>query len=278
MTLTFSLVTPCFNGAPYLAQAMASVLDQGYPALDYVVIDGGSTDGSQAIIEARAGRLSSWTSEPDQGMYDALNKGFRRSSGEIMGWLNADDKHLPWTLATVNEVFSSFPEVDWITTAQPLTWNAAGAPVRCRPRGPYGREAFLSGHFLPRPGTITQGWVQQESTFWRRSLWEKAGGRLDVSYALAADFELWCRFFHHSSLAMIDVPLGGFRRHGDQQSLNHLDRYRQEAISALKAHGGHPASGLATKLRRASERLGLARASGPIVRYDFDRDRWILAP
>ncbi|MGB0670282.1 MAG: glycosyltransferase family 2 protein, partial [Rhodospirillales bacterium] len=238
MAIPIALVTPCFNGGAFLAAAMDSIIGQTYPALEYGVMDGGSTDGSLTIVEARREHLAFYESGPDGGMYDALNKGFARTSAPIMGWLNADDLHCPWTLQTVSDIFETLPDVDWITTAHPLVWDGRGLPVRCRPRGPYGRKAFRGGHFLPRAGVVTGGWIQQESTFWRRSLWEKAGGTLNTSFKLAADFDLWARFFVQADLVAVDVPLAGFRRHGDQQSLNQAGLYEAEALQSLERHGG----------------------------------------
>ena len=107
-----SVVTPSFNQSAFLEETLRSVLDQGYPNLEYIVIDGGSTDASADIIRKHAGRITCWVSEKDQGQYDAINKGFARSTGEIMAWLNSDDKYLPWTFSVVGEIFASRPEVE----------------------------------------------------------------------------------------------------------------------------------------------------------------------
>jgi glycosyltransferase involved in cell wall biosynthesis len=183
-----SLVTPSFNQAPFLAAALDSVLGQNYPQLDYVVVDGGSTDGSRDLIASRASRLAWWCSEPDGGLYDALNKGFAHTTGEIMGWLNSDDLHFPWTLRTVGEIFARFPEIDWLSSLAPSTWSPEGHPLGVASIEGFSRAAFLDGGYLPG-GSRHYGWIPQESTFWRRSLWEKAGACLDASLRLAGDFE-----------------------------------------------------------------------------------------
>ena len=145
MPLALSIVTPSFNQAAFLEQAIDSVLGQKYAALEYVIMDGGSTDGSVEIIRRREAALTSWTSAPDGGHYAAVNAGFARTTGEIMAWLNADDQYLPWTFSVVAEVFGQFPEIEWVTTRWPLRWDKRGRAVRCAARPGYAREAFLRG-------------------------------------------------------------------------------------------------------------------------------------
>src|SRR5438132_13711050 len=101
-----TVVTPSFNQAEFLERTLRSVLDQGYPNLEYVVIDGGSTDGSVDTIRRYADRLAYWVAQPDSGQYDAINKGFQRTSGEVMAWINSDDKYAPWAFAVAAEVFA----------------------------------------------------------------------------------------------------------------------------------------------------------------------------
>lgn len=235
---TISLVTPTFNQADFLEEAMRSVLDQDYPNLEYVVVDNRSTDGTIDLIRANQDRIAKWTSEADAGQYDALNKGFSETTGEIMGWLNGDDKYAPWALQTVGDIFAALPDVRWITTLFPLHWDDRGRAIACERLPGFSKRAFYRGENLPGGSWYSTGWIQQESTFWRRSLWEEAGGHLDTSFTLAADFELWARFFKYADLYGVDVPLGGFRHHAGQRTAVAFPAYAAEAERALRMHGG----------------------------------------
>ena len=123
-----SLVTPVFNSARYLEATIRSVLNQGYPNLEYIIVDGGSSDGSVDLIRKYERKLHGWLSEPDRGMYDAINKGFARSSGELMGWISATDMLHAGSLFVVGGVFQTFPQVEWIT-GRPTGFNDDGMAV-----------------------------------------------------------------------------------------------------------------------------------------------------
>ena len=253
-----SIVTPSFNHAPFLEQTIRSVLDQNYPALEYFVLDGGSGDGSVEIIRKYADRLAYWASEPDGGQYDAINKGFARATGEIMGWLNSDDKHLPWTLHTVAQIFQSFPEAQWLTTLYPLCMDEEGHVVTCREIYSVCRHGFLSGQNLPGGDWHAGDYLQQEGTFWRRSLWETVGGRMEASLKLAGDFDLWARFCAAGAEPYgVPVPLGAFRFQSGQKTAHQMQEYFEEAHGALRKHGGNPYSKwdsfLLGKLRKLQE-------------------------
>lgn len=235
-----SIVTPSYNQGEFLDEAIRSVLSQDYPNLEYVVIDGKSSDGSGEIIRKHQAKLKYWVCEPDQGQYDAINKGFAHTTGEIMAWLNSDDKYTPWALSVVADIFRVFPQVEWITSVHPLGWNSRGQAMAVDFTGGFNRESFFRGGNFPVKGSHGRRWIQQESTFWRRSLWERAGGRLDCSLELAADFELWARFHEHATLYGVSSLLGGFRTHGQQKSVLYRERYLREAEQALRRYGKWP--------------------------------------
>lgn len=219
-----TLITPSFNQVGFIEQTIRSVTDQNHTHLEYIVIDGGSTDGTAEVIQKYENRLAYWTSEPDKGMYDALQKGFGRSTGDIMGWINSDDMLHPGALAAVAEIFSSFPQIEWIQ-GLPSFFDEQGRIVQTGPFKKWSPFHFYMGDFK---------WIQQESTFWRRSLWEKAGGYIDKNLLYAGDFDLWIRFFRHASLYSCTALIGGFRlRKTGQLSQTHMKEYMKEAKGIL---------------------------------------------
>ena len=212
--MKISVITPSFNSVAFIDACFRSVFEQGYPELEYIVVDGGSTDGTVDIIRRYSDRLTSWVSEHDEGHYDAVNKGFACSTGEIMCFINSDDMLAPGSLAVVAEVFTQFPEVVWISGI-PSVWDEQGKRAECGSCAPvYGRKYLLSGE---HDGRILRS-VQQESCFWRRSLWDAVGGKIDARWDLAGDFDLWTRMARHAELVGVDTVLSGNRCHPAQRS------------------------------------------------------------
>ena len=224
---TISIITPSFNQAEFLEECIESVLGQGYPHLEYVIMDGGSTDGSIEIIKKHEKHLAYWQSCPDGGQYRAVAEGFLHTTGEIMAWINSDDKYHPLAFAKAACVFADNPAIRWLTGRMSY-WNADGDLDRVAENlPPFSRRKGLEGHF-------NKPYIQQESTFWRRSLWEESGSELSSSLKLAGDLELWVRFFRFASLHTVDTLLGGYRYHGLQRGITQADGYFYEACAIME--------------------------------------------
>jgi glycosyltransferase involved in cell wall biosynthesis len=283
--MLFSIVTPTRNSERFLEACIHSVIGQNHSALEYIIIDGASTDKTLDIVRRHEKHISFWTSEPDNGMYEAIQKGFAHSQGEIMAWLNSDDMYLPWTLQVVDQIFSELPQVDWITSIRPLLWNEQGLATECMALPGFSRKGFWRGEHMPGSRGFVIESVQQESTFWRRTLWERAGGKMDTTLRLAGDFELWARFYQLSDLIGVRVPLSGFRTHTGQLTAAHLAEYHREARDVLRRYGGSEQGSLRSLLRRHVSPfiprrfrpklagVGLYRRS-PICVYDQSTRRW----
>ncbi len=181
-----SVVTPSFNQGRYIEATIKSVLDQEYPNLEYIVMDGGSSDDTVEIIERYSEHISYWVSEPDEGQTDALIKGFDRSTGEIMCWLCSDDLFEEKTLQEVAETFVEHP--DWQMVYGDSFWiDADSRPIGFKKEIGFSRFIWMYNYnYIPQP-----------STFWRRGIYEQVGG-LDPRMKLAMDGDLWARFAEHT--------------------------------------------------------------------------------
>lgn len=221
-----SIVTPSFNQGQFLEECMDSVLSQNYPNLEYVVMDGGSTDNSIEIIKKYQKHLVYWQSKPDGGQYAAINEGFKKTSGEIMAWLNSDDKYQSAALLKVAYLFLNHRDVEWLM-GRPTAYDGDGNFIYIYEYLP----SFYRGKYLFTD--YSKPFIQQESTFWHRSLWEKAGGMLRTDLDFASDMELWVRFFRYAQLFTVDTVLSGYRLHGNQKACLFKDKYIKEADKVL---------------------------------------------
>ena len=220
-----SIVTPSFNQGKYLEQTIISVLDQQYPNLEYIIIDGGSTDQTMDIIKKYKHRLAFWISEPDKGMYDAIQKGFDRSIGDIMGWINSDDTLSIRSLFTAAEVFTDYAAIDWLN-GLPNQMDEDGRIIAVGGLPRWNKYRYFQMDFK---------YIQQEGIYWRRKLWENAGSYIDTKFSLAGDLELWSRFFNHAELYYVNGILGTYRaRKANQKSLEQIDEYNRQAVELLE--------------------------------------------
>jgi len=205
-----SIVTPSFNQAEFLEETILSVINQNYPNLEYIIIDGGSSDGSVEIIKKYEKQLFYWESELDRGHAHALNKGFAKATGDIMAWINSDDKYFEWTFKTIAEIYSANIDIEW-TVGLHSNFDRRGVLMS-------GRENVRAIYRNMYSYIFGDLHIQQESVFWRRSLWVKSGSYISEKVHLMVDTELWCRFFLYADIWHIDQVIGGYRMYGLNRS------------------------------------------------------------
>jgi len=205
---------------------MRSVLEQDYPEIEYIVVDGGSTDGSVEIIERYGDRISWWVSEADQGQTDAINKGFDHATGEILAWLNSDDTYEPGALAGAVEFLQTNPNVGLVygdtnfinADSQVIgQFNAQQTSLRRLQRG---------GVYIP-----------QQSAFWRSDLWRRVGP-LDPSFYFAMDYDLWVRLARVTEIRYTRQLWANFRLHGDAKTIAADERCWPEMLRVHRRDGG----------------------------------------
>jgi glycosyltransferase involved in cell wall biosynthesis len=231
---------------------MRSVLDQRYPALDYLVIDGGSTDGSVDIIKRFADQLSFWVSEPDGGQTDALIKGFAGARGEIFGWLNSDDVLEPGALDEVSGFFSENPEAQAVY-GDAILIDADAAPIKAKREHAFDRFILL----------YTYNYISQPSMFWRRGLYEAVGG-LDRSFDLSMDADLWMRFASVTDIRHVRRIWSRERMHPDQKTARLRAASLAEDAAIRRRYSGKESKPvyLSKRLMARSLRVGRKFAAG----------------
>jgi glycosyltransferase involved in cell wall biosynthesis len=235
-----SIVTPSFQQGRYLDRTIYSVVRQKYPALEYVVQDGGSTDETLDVLKRFESLLTRWVSEPDEGQAEAINKGFAATTGEIMAWLNSDDLLLPGSLAYVARYFAEHPDVDVVYGHRLMIDEDDGQ---------------IGAWILPAHDDLAltlADYVPQETLFWRRRIWERIGGAVDPSFAYALDWDLLLRF-RDAGAKIVRLPryLGAFRVH-DEQKTTATDAVGNEEVALLRKR----VHGRSVPIEEVLERLG----------------------
>lgn len=273
-----SIVTPSFNQGKFLEKTILSVLEQGYPNLEYIIIDGGSTDESVEIIKKYADRLAYWVSEPDRGQSHAINKGFERATGEIFGWLNSDDWYHPGALQAVADVFAANPEAGAVVGAGEMVDEEGNSLVM---------ESYeISVDSL-------YNWIDkffmQPSCFFGCEAWHKCGP-LNENIHFAMDLDLWFRIANEFRFAKIEFLLSSSLVHKDAKTTALASYSIVDAASVIMFHGGEEAAKkklgmyidellltrpLVPRLNQQLEELG--RQLEERDRQIAERDRWIDA-
>jgi glycosyltransferase involved in cell wall biosynthesis len=222
-----SIVTPSFNQAQYIGETIESILSQNYPNLEYLIIDGGSTDGAVDVIRSYEKYLAYWVSEPDSGQAHAINKGFKRCTGDIVAWLNSDDLYTPGALHAVAEEFSRSPDARWVI----------GGVVNFDSEHPAAETAW---EFNNVPDLIS--WVTRECNphqpgiFWKRELLDRYG-YLDETWNYCFDAEFWCRLIANEVFpAEIDRVLARFRLHPASKTCASLAAFHSENVRLAEAY------------------------------------------
>jgi glycosyltransferase involved in cell wall biosynthesis len=224
------VVTPSFNQAQFLEATIRSVLGQDYPHVEYIVMDGGSTDGSAEIIRKYADRLAYWCSERDGGQSDAIARGFERSTGDILAWLNSDDLYLPGAVSKAARYFELHRDVEALSGGA-YCIDAEGRPLRgpgAYTRGV--RASFNRFRFYEQDG------VFQPATFWRRSAYDAVGG-IDRSLQFIMDRDLFTRLARRRRLARLPELLACFRIHGECKSMRWQNVRAAEAAGFVQRYG-----------------------------------------
>ena len=227
-----TVVTPSYNQAQFLEKTITSVLNQGYPNLEYMVIDGGSTDGSVEIIQKYADRLDYWVSEKDEGQSHAINKGFLRATGEILCWLNSDDYFLPGTLHLVAEQLREG------TGCHALVGHCYVVYTDGRP------DVLNEGRYTNHRKLLQfwQGYqMHQPAIFWRREVYEKVG-LLDEDLHYIMDYDYWVRISKHFGFKEIDRPLACATFHPDAKTGDGFVRYWSDLRKHAHRYWGTPLS------------------------------------
>lgn len=231
-----SIVTPSYNQARYLEATIRSVLDQDYPRIEYIVVDGGSTDGSVEVLEKYAPRLAWWVSEKDGGQTDAVNKGFARARGEILAWINSDDTYEPGAVAAAVSFLRDRSEVG-LVYGDANYIDEAGRVIGRFP-------AAQTDYRRLRRGYVH---VPQQAAFFRADLWRQVGP-LDPSFYFAMDYDLWVRIAARAPLQYLPGQTwANFRLHGDSKTLASGDRCWPEMLKVHFRDGGSWFSVLAAK-------------------------------
>jgi len=243
-----TIVTPSYNQAQFLERTMQSVFAQTYSRIEYIVVDGGSTDASQKIIKKYSSRLAWWVSEKDCGQTEAINKGFSQAHGKILAWLNSDDTYQTNTVAEAVDFLLGHPETGMV----------------------YGEANFIDkddqviGVFPARQTDLVrlrQGYVHipQQASFFRANLWKRVGP-LDESFFFAMDYDLWVRLAKISNLQYVSRVWANFRLHQNTKTIASDDRCWPEMLRVHYREGGSKLSVIVIKYWL---RMGLA----PLIKW-----------
>lgn len=266
-----SIITPSFQQAEFLEATIQSVLKQNYPNLEYIIMDGGSTDGSVEIIQRYADRLAYWISEPDRGQVDAINRGFKRSTGSILAWLNSDDTYEPNAINTIVKAFADAPEARLVYGEG---WYIHSEGYRIRPCR-FVRETFTSTYMVNKDPIL------QQAAFWKRDLWEDVG-QLNEGLNWVFDWEWFIRARQKTEFHYIPQFLANYRVHAQAKTRSNDVHRRVEQAFITKTYGKwwHP-NHLVQETRIIDHRVAQATQTWPkpmawLLQKPSQINRWLL--
>lgn len=216
----FSIITPSYNQAAFITDTLESVLQQDYPNVEYIVIDGGSTDGTVEILHSYGKRLT-WISEADEGQSDAINKGFRMASGDVFAWLNSDDTYLPGALREVATFLEDNPMIDMVY-GDLMHVGAKGQFIKHYVAPAFDPTLLLRWNFIPQP-----------ACFFRSYVWERVKG-LDPSLRYAFDRDLWLKIAQQYKIGKVPAELATFRWHRQSKTFTSAWAHNREAILTVR--------------------------------------------
>lgn len=240
-----SIITPSFNQGQFIEETITSVLTQQYPHVEYWVIDGGSTDNTVSILKKYQKHLR-FVSEKDRGQTHAINKGIKKSTGEIIGYLNSDDVLAPGALKTVGALFRDHPEAAWLTGEYRII-NAHGTTIQPYVTW-YKRLLRLTAN---KQVLSVANYISQPSTFWRRSAMQRVG-LFDERLRYCMDFQYWLRLFQESPPLICNQELSSFRIHGASKGGSAYEKQFAEEHAVLKATTSNPLILLLHKLHASA--------------------------
>jgi len=265
--LLITVLTPVFNGENLIVDTIESVLGQTYSNVEYIVIDGNSSDDTSNIIGSYKNSFLEIISEPDNGMYDALAKGFQRAKGEIVCYINAGDILLPHALQVAAEVFQE-SSVSWITGYRSIC-NEHGAITHVDLPFRYKSSLIRAGSYAK-----TLPFIQQESTFWRASLLETVDMDFLRNLKVAGDYYLWWCFAEKSQLDVVSSQLGVFKKHKGQLS-EMLNQYLSELDTFVERRGWtEKVAEVYEMLLWALHPKIRAKFANSIIKYNHDSGAW----
>ena len=221
-----SIVTPSFNQGRFLEESIRSVLEQDYPNIEYILVDGGSKDNSVEVIKKYQDRFAWWVSEKDSVHADALNKGFSHATGEILAWLNSDDVYFPHAVSEAVEILKSHPGVGMVYGDADLIDDSGATVGRFASKQTSYRQMLRGSVHIP-----------QATTFWRANLWRQIGP-LDLSLFYSFDYDLWVRLAKASQILYVPRRWAKFRIHRAGKTIVNDDRNYPDMLRVLEREGG----------------------------------------